>query len=408
VHNKLGLIGYAFLFAMLQACGGGSDGGSGGGGGTATPPGKTPPSTTPPTNTPPPASATARYFAYVANSGSDDISGYEIDPNTGALTAVGTLALERSGSIAADPKGRFLYVLNRGDGLNRGGISSYRINPSTGLLSPAGSAVITGDPNGQLANSVTVDPSGRFVYVSNSQSNDIQPNFIDSAISAYAIDAASGALTPVGAPVAAHMPGHGEQPASLIVHPTGKFLFAAVYDYSGPGDIMSFTIDQTTGALTFASGIDASPYPAVITLDPSGKFAYVTQEGRGESVSTYTIDPTTGALSFVSSTAAGPQPYGITVDPSSRFAYVTNVASDNLSTYTIDATTGALSATGTSVVTGEGPWSIAQDPTGRFLYVATADQVRAYVIDPATGALSSVAVAAGTRPGSIATTRTIE
>jgi len=405
VHNKLGLIGYAFLFAMLQACGGGSDGGSGGGGGTATPPGKTPPSTTPPTNTPPPASATARYFAYVANSGSDDISGYEIDPNTGALTAVGTLALERPGSIAADPKGRFLYVLNRG------GISSYRINPSTGLLSPAGSAVITGDPSGQLANFVTVDPSGRFVYVSNVQSNDIQPPwvaFIDSAISAYAIDAASGALTPVGTPVAGHMPGHGEQPGSLIVHPTGKFLFAAVVDYFGPGDIMSFNIDQTTGALTFASGIDASPYPTVLNLDPTGKFAYVTHEGGGESVSTYTIDPTTGALSFVSSIAAGPQPYGITVDPSSRFAYVTNVASDNLSTYTIDATTGALSATGTSVVTGEGPWSIAQDPTGKFLYVATADQVRAYVIDPATGALSSVAVAAGTRPGSTATTRTIE
>jgi 6-phosphogluconolactonase (cycloisomerase 2 family) len=293
--------------------------------------------------------------------------------------------------------------LNLGDVSNRGGISSYRINPSTGLLSPAGSAVITGDPSGQLSNLVVVDPSGRFVYVSNGPSNDIQPDLINSAISAYVIDAASGALTPVGTPVDAHM-----WPASLTVHPTGKFLFAAVYSTFGPGEIMSFTIDQATGALTFASGIDASPYPTVLNLDPSGKFAYVTHEGGGESVSTYTIDPTTGALSFVSSTAAGPQPYGITVDPSSRFAYVTNIASDNLSTYTINATTGALSATGTSVMTGEHPSQIVQDPTGRFLYVTTSDNVRAYAINPATGALSSVAVAAGTRPGSIATTRTIE
>ncbi len=75
-------------------------------------------------------------FAYVANSGSNDVSAYIIDPTSGALTPV--------------PESPF----------------------------PAGA--------GPYA--VTVDPTGRFAYVANSASHNV---------SAYTIDATSGALTPV-------------------------------------------------------------------------------------------------------------------------------------------------------------------------------------------------------------------
>jgi DNA-binding beta-propeller fold protein YncE len=60
-----------------------------------------------------------------------------------------------------------------------------------------------------------------------------------------------------------------------------------------PGWISGYTIDSTTGALTaisgspFPDGIGTSPYS--LAVDPTGKFAYVANNGGG--VSGYTIAP---------------------------------------------------------------------------------------------------------------------
>ena len=45
-------------------------------------------------------------------------------------------------------------------------------------------------------------------------------------------------------------------------------------------------------------------------------------------------------------------PSSVTVDPSGRFAYVTNANSDDVSAYTIDPATGALTAAGTFAAGG--------------------------------------------------------
>ena len=53
-------------------------------------------------------------FLYVANRDSDDVWGYGVDAATGALHAVGRVAqLEAARALAADPDGRFLYVVGR-------------------------------------------------------------------------------------------------------------------------------------------------------------------------------------------------------------------------------------------------------------------------------------------------------
>ncbi len=90
------------------------------------------------------------------------------------------------------------------------------------------------------------------------------------------------------------------------------------------------------------------------------KFAYVVNEGSGN-VSAYTIDGTTGALSPITGSpfAAESAPLGVAVDPSGKFAYVTN-QSHNVSAYTIDGTTGALSPiTGSPFAAGGSPFFVA-------------------------------------------------
>ena len=54
-------------------------------------------------------------FAYVASNGSDSVSGYTIDPNTGALTAIADSPFPAGAgpaSVAVDPSGKFAYVTN--------------------------------------------------------------------------------------------------------------------------------------------------------------------------------------------------------------------------------------------------------------------------------------------------------
>jgi len=67
-------------------------------------------------------------------------------------------------------------------------VSMYTINPTTGALAPIGPPVSTYG-FGVYPGSITVDPFGKFAYVTNSGSNDV---------SIYIIDSATGALTLIG------------------------------------------------------------------------------------------------------------------------------------------------------------------------------------------------------------------
>jgi hypothetical protein len=98
---------------------------------------------------------------------------------------------------------RFVYVASYNNPLR--GISGFTIDPASGALTPvAGQPFFTG-PN---ATSVTVDPSGKFVYVAEAGGTTVN-------LSAYTIDPASGALTPIaGSPYFA-----GAGPVSVTVSP---------------------------------------------------------------------------------------------------------------------------------------------------------------------------------------------
>jgi YVTN family beta-propeller protein len=120
-------------------------------------------------------------FAYVPNSGSNDVSTYSVNSTTGALTSTGTIAA-RSGptSIAIHPSGKFAYVVNGGSN----DVSTYTIDTTTGMLTNTGTIAA-----GLGSTSIAVHPSGKFAYVTNSGSNDV---------SIYGIDTVTGTLTLIG------------------------------------------------------------------------------------------------------------------------------------------------------------------------------------------------------------------
>ena len=127
------------------------------------------------------AQSTLAQFAYVGNGGgSNNISAYRIDEN-GALSqipgspfAAGNLP----SSVAVDPSGRFVYVVNEASN----DVSGYRINKDGGLTPLSESPFRVGiDPH-----EVAVDPAGKFLYVVNA---------VDNNVSGFRIDG-DGALIP--------------------------------------------------------------------------------------------------------------------------------------------------------------------------------------------------------------------
>lgn len=334
-------------------------------------------------------------FAYVANSYVSTVSAYAIDSSTGALREItGSPFTAGPGpTVTVDPSGRFAYVTSYND--NK--VSAYTINGSTGALREiAGSPFATGSS----PISVTVDPLGRFAYVANECRSASRCRFGN--VSAYTINSSTGALRAVaGSPFPA-----GSAPLSVTVDSSGRFAYVVNYCNSScaAGTVSAYTINGSTGALTAVAG---SPFatgngPRSLSVDPSGQFAYVTNS-EADSVTAYAISRSTGALTAVAGSpfAAGSFPDSVTVDPSGKFAYVANYGDNTISAYTINRSTGALTTvTSSPFAAGITPSWVTVDPSGHFAYVADvcdsspnclAGTVSAYTINRSTGALSAVA-----------------
>ena len=297
-------------------------------------------------------------------------------------------------SIALDPAGKYAYVANEDDCAATGYVSMYTINTTTGALVAIGPPVSTRDEG---AHSITIDPFGKFAYVANSGLFDTS-----GSVSILTINSTTGALTSMG------LTDTGISPLSVAVDPSGKFAYVANEGGFSPTNVSMFTINATTGALTPIGVIAAGSRAMSVTVDPKGGFAYVTSEsdtpGSAGNVSMYTINAATGALTSIGTIAAGINPFSVTVDPTGKFAYVTNSGSNDVSMYTINATTGALTSIGT-IAAGTNPGSVTVDPTGKFAYVTNFNDsdVSMYAINGATGALTPIGtIPTGQNPTSIA------
>jgi 6-phosphogluconolactonase len=332
-------------------------------------------------------------YAYVVDGGCEGgvgayVSMYTIDATSGVLmsggppvSANGYAVYYGATSIAVDPLGRFAYVTNPGDLWDYGSESDgtaaiYSIDSPTGALTSAGT--ITGVyPGGACCfNSLAVDPSGRFAYMTNGGMNTGGLNLV----SEFTIDSTSGALASIGTVAT------GNDPNSVAIDSGGKFAYVANFSSN---DVSMYTINATSGALTSAGTVATGQNPASVTVHPSGKFAYVTNQGSN-SVSMYSVDTTSGALSPTGTVATGTQPLSVALDPAGKFAYVVNLISNDVSMYSV-GTDGSLTSLGT-IAAGTSPTSVVVHPSGGFVYVTNSgsNDISVYSIDSGTGLLTLV------------------
>lgn len=243
------------------------------------------------------------HFVYVVETtggvnGSGAILQLSINPD-GTLNVTSTAATNaQPSSITIDSAAQNLYVTEVGTGNTGGDVIAFTINPANGSLTSVGQAASGKTPVG-----IAVAPGGGFVYAANSG---------DSTITGFTRSSSNGALTPLTQTTST---GTGTNPQGLAAVAIGSSGFLYVAN-SAAGNIGQFAInsDGSLTALTPPTVASASSLPNLMTVDPAGRFLYVTSNNASKVVSEFAINPDgTLTLLGMASTGDGPKEVAATI-----------------------------------------------------------------------------------------------
>jgi 6-phosphogluconolactonase (cycloisomerase 2 family) len=343
------------------------------------------------------------------------LSGFTVDAVSGALAALpGTPVPSgwNTQGVSVDPLGARAYIANYSSSL-----TGFALGADGAPSALPGSPFAA--PTSHSAWGSAVDPSGRFVYYANYNNGGA------GSVSGFTIDPASGSLTAMaGSPFPA-----GNGPTALTVDPTGRFVYvvnsfgASLSAYAvQPTTGVLFRLDGdtgTAGAQDFATG---DSYPSSVAVAPNGRFVYVGHDGSG--IAVFSIETTTGILTRIDAdpgtagvqNVASSRPYAVAIEPSGRFAYVVQSGGFNrVAVYALDPESGGMTGTGNLVATASVPRVVTVEASGRFVFVANygSNSVSVFRLDPASGSLSPVtgspfAVSGASSPTGLATTATLQ
>jgi YVTN family beta-propeller protein len=270
------------------------------------------------------ASASAAQLAFIAESGSDQVS--VVNPATnkpiGPPIAVG----DRPESVAITPDGKYAYVTNYG------GNSVSVIE--TALRRNVGTIKVGEGPDG-----IAITPDGKYAYVTDRDGNEV------SVISTQSRSVVKS--IPIG-----------DAPVGVAISPTGSLAYVTVF-----AENRVKLINTETMAVTGAP-IEVGASPIAIEFTPGGT-AYVVDENAKEISA---IDAVTRKVTPIPLAAASGEPRGIAISPDGTKAYVVGRGSGPISV--ID--TGTNKVTGEVEVEGE-PEEVAFAANGKTVYVTESE-----------------------------------
>jgi len=302
-------------------------------------------------------------FLYVANGNSNNVSGYGVDPNTGALTSlagspftIGGLSLPTSiAATRGDLASTYLYVTN--PGFHGFGSISAAAYDSTGALTDiAGTPVNTG-----------FQPTGALVWGAQGASYLVETDSGSGTLSSFALTATGVPQPPAASPTAPT----GNVPTSVA----GLFIYPVSAEAASNFLYVANSADNTLSSYEIANGDGSLASIATIQTNESGLQAVATAGDAGfacpcyvfasvqRGIAAFTSD-LNGTLTPLTGTpfAAGAGP-GPIATLNTQFVYVVNTTDQTITGYTIQGTTLPLVAVpGPAIPTGGGPTSIVVIP----------------------------------------------
>jgi 6-phosphogluconolactonase len=276
------------------------------------------------------------------------VSAFAIDRKSGALKLLNQVSTHgaRPCHISLDTTGRFVLVAN----YEGGSVGTFPVqyDGSLGLIAGfvqhSGSSIDKDRQESPHAHWIGPSPDNRLVMVADLGLDDVL---------VYRLDPNKGSLTPDDPPYAQVKPGSG--PRHFAFHPNGKFAYVLNEMAS---NVTAFTYQAQKGSLSPIQTIPTLPkdytgakQAAELVVHPSGKFLYASNRAH-DSIAVFAIHPAKGTLTLTGNVSTkGRTPRSFALDPTGKFLLAANQDSGNIVIFRIDAVTGELTPTGQVVET---------------------------------------------------------
>ncbi|HSZ43581.1 MAG TPA: NEW3 domain-containing protein [Trebonia sp.] len=246
--------------------------------------------------------------------------------------------------VAVDPNGKYAYVTDSG-------------SANVDVISTATNTVTATIPVGSDPDGIAITPDGQYAYISDSGSSSV--DVIDTATNNVM------ATVPVGS-----------KPGGIAITPNGETAYVSD---QGSATVTPIDIATNTAGTAIAVGTD----PQQIAITPNGDTAYVANMGSANVTPIDTATNTAGTAISVS--CVGPD--ADTIDPANSTLYVTCYGATGIT----PATYGSIipvnintNQPGTSITVTAHPQGIVADSAGSTLYATDAFQSSITPIQAAT------------------------
>jgi 6-phosphogluconolactonase len=318
---------------------------------------------------------------YVSDAGNPAIGIFSMNRDSGALTAIDTLAVPGTDKpsptsipLAISPDHRFLYAALRSEPYT---VVSFAIDPATGRLThlanaplPASMAYIITDRSGrfllsasypgsllavnpinaqgrvqgQTVQIIHTKPKAHCIVVDWTNTHSYATSLGGDIVMEWKFNAASGQLSPNSPATIAIPPGNG--PRHLAFHPNHRLLYLIT---ETTARIVAFAIDPESGTLreiesvdTLPSDFHQQPAAADLHVTADGRFLYGS-ERKSSTLAGFRIDDASGKLSPIGHWPTEKTPRGFNIDPRGRFLLAVGLDSNAMTVHKIDQQSGVLS-----------------------------------------------------------------
>ncbi|MFK0033600.1 lactonase family protein [Pseudomonas monteilii] len=285
---------------------------------------------------------------YAVHGDRSEVSAFKVSVQDGTLSWLNTQSCEGRNPVhlALDPSERYLVVSNHITGtlavldVHTDG-SLGEVSQLVQLEGPVGPHRVEQPFAKPHFN--PFDPSGQFVLVPDKGLDRV-----------FSFRFADGKLLPADQPFVACREGAG--PRHIALHPSAPLAFAV---NELDSTVTSYRFDAASGALqplqvlsSLPSTFTGNSRAAEIEIDRSGRFLYASNRGY-DSIAVFAIDTNSGLLTLVDvAPTAGRTPRFFALTPNQRFVFALNEDSDSIVALAVDAQHGRLSRTDFSVSTG--------------------------------------------------------
>lgn len=282
---------------------------------------------------------------YAVHGDQQEVSAFRVDAGSGSLSLLNRQSCEGRNPVhlALDPSERHLVVSNHLSG-------SLAVLPvqADGALAEVSQVVALEGQSGPhqpfaKPHFNPFDPSGRFVLVPDKGLDRV-----------FCFHFEAGRLRPTAQASVPTRESAG--PRHIAFHPREPFAYVV---NELDSTVTAYRLDPASGALAPLQLLSALPdsytgnsRASEIEIDRAGRTLYASNRGH-DSIAVFRIESGSGRLSFLGAEPSqGRTPRFFALSPDGRWLYVLNEDSDRIVLFAVDPATGRLSPAGHSVVCG--------------------------------------------------------